>query len=57
MYAIGIGDNKEEVLKAYEKLKEEGIEVELIDNPKLLVDKLLDGEIDGLLGDLYLHQK
>jgi len=47
MYAIGIGDNKEEVLKAYEKLKEEGIEVELIDNPKLLVDKLLDGEIDG----------
>ncbi|ACV23856.1 methanogenesis marker protein Mmp4/MtxX [Methanocaldococcus fervens] len=47
MYAIGLGENKEEVLKAYEKLKEEGIEVELIENPKLLIDKLIDGEIGG----------
>ena len=47
MYAIGLGENKEEVLKAYNKLKEEGIEVELIDNPKILIDKLLCGEIKG----------
>jgi len=47
MYAIGIGDNKEEVLKAYNKLRDEGIEVELINDPKLLVDKLLDREIEG----------
>ncbi|XRP96887.1 methanogenesis marker protein Mmp4/MtxX [Methanocaldococcus sp. 16A] len=48
MYAIGLGEeNKKEILKAYEKLKEEGIEVELIDNPKLLIDNLLDGDIKG----------
>ncbi|WP_048055451.1 methanogenesis marker protein Mmp4/MtxX [Methanotorris igneus] len=47
MYAIGIGEKKDEVLKAYNKLREEGIEVELINNPKTLVDKLLNREIDG----------
>ncbi|XRO77300.1 methanogenesis marker protein Mmp4/MtxX [Methanocaldococcus sp. 10A] len=47
MYAIGIGENKKEVLKAYNKLKEDGINVELIDNPKDLVDKLLSKELKG----------
>ncbi|MFU8653110.1 methanogenesis marker protein Mmp4/MtxX [Methanotorris formicicus] len=47
MYAIGIGEKKDEVLKAYHKLSEEGIDVELINNPKTLVDKLLNKEIDG----------
>ncbi len=50
MYAIGLGkENKEEILKAYNKLKEEGIDVVLIDNAKELVDKLLSKELKGAI--------
>ncbi|ACX72587.1 methanogen marker protein 4 [Methanocaldococcus vulcanius M7] len=47
MYAIGLGENKDEILKAVEKLEEEGIDIELIRDPKRLVDKLIRGEIEG----------
>ncbi|NPA62620.1 MAG: methanogenesis marker protein Mmp4/MtxX [Methanococci archaeon] len=47
MYAIGLGNNMDEVLKAEKKLREEGINVELIRDPKRLVDKLIRGEIEG----------
>lgn len=47
MYAIGIGKDKKEVLIAFENLKKEGIDVELVDNPKDLIDGLISGKYDG----------
>ncbi|WP_292459297.1 methanogenesis marker protein Mmp4/MtxX [Methanothermococcus sp.] len=53
-YLMGIGKtNEEEVLKAYNKLIDENIEVELIDDPKELVEltvkKKVHGSIRGTL--------
>ncbi|MDK2789847.1 MAG: hypothetical protein PWP15_354 [Methanothermococcus sp.] len=47
MYAIGIGKNKEEILKAYEKLKKDNIQVTLIDDSQELVDMVLNNEVEG----------
>ncbi|ENN96097.1 methanogen marker protein 4 [Methanocaldococcus villosus KIN24-T80] len=49
MIGIGLGKNKEEVIKAYNKLKEENIEVVLIEDYKTLIDKLLNKELSGAI--------
>jgi len=49
-YLIGIGKtNHNEILKAYNKLLDEGMDVELIDNPKELVELILNNEVDGAI--------
>ncbi|WP_423792703.1 methanogenesis marker protein Mmp4/MtxX [Methanocaldococcus indicus] len=64
MIGLGLGEKKKEVLKAYEKLKSEGIEVQLFDNYKELIDSLLNKEISGAVRGslpsktvLYLREK
>ncbi len=64
MIGLGIGDNKEEILKAYNKLIKEGYKVKLIDNYKELVDKVLNKELSGAVRGslssktiLYLREK
>ncbi|MBA2861312.1 methanogenesis marker protein Mmp4/MtxX [Methanococcus maripaludis] len=47
MYAIGIGKNRDEVLIAVENLKKEGIDVELVDSPNVLIDGLINKRYCG----------
>uniref|UniRef100_A9A9W7 Basic helix-loop-helix dimerization domain bHLH n=1 Tax=Methanococcus maripaludis (strain C6 / ATCC BAA-1332) TaxID=444158 RepID=A9A9W7_METM6 len=47
MYAIGIGKNRDEVLIAAENLKKEEIEVELVENPEILIDGLITNRYCG----------
>lgn len=47
MYAIGIGKNRDEVLIAVEHLKKEGINVELVENPEVLIDGLINNRFRG----------
>jgi len=59
MYLIGIGDEKKKILKVYQKLVWEGIDVQLIDNEKELVNKLINdknvkGAIRGTLSSSKL---
>lgn len=47
MYAIGIGKNRDEVLIAAENLKKEGIDVELVESPRCLIDGLINKRYCG----------
>lgn len=47
MYAIGISKNRDEVLIAAENLKKEGIKVELVEDPEILIDGLLNKRYEG----------
>ncbi|ADG13373.1 methanogen marker protein 4 [Methanocaldococcus infernus ME] len=48
MIIIGYRGN-EEVLKAYEKLKEEGIEVKIVKDPEELISYLFDKDVKGVI--------
>ena len=48
-YLIGIGENREEILKAYNKLLDEDIDVELMDNPKELIHNVVNNKVDGAI--------
>jgi putative methanogen marker protein 4 len=49
-YLIGIGKyNREEILKAYNKLLDEGIDVELMDNPKELIYNVVNNKVGGAI--------
>ncbi len=49
-YLIGIGKgNNEEILRAYNKLMDESIDVELIDNPKELIQNVVNNKVDGAI--------
>ncbi|AEH06676.1 methanogenesis marker protein Mmp4/MtxX [Methanothermococcus okinawensis] len=48
VYLMGIGKtNNEELLKAYHKLIDEGIEVKLVDDPKELISLTVNREVQG----------
>ncbi|WP_459201198.1 methanogenesis marker protein Mmp4/MtxX [Methanococcus sp. CF] len=49
MYAIGIGKNQDEVLTAAENLRKEGIDVELVESPEILIDGLINNRYDGAI--------
>ncbi|ABR56714.1 methanogenesis marker protein Mmp4/MtxX [Methanococcus aeolicus] len=49
MYLMGIGENKKEILKAYQALVWEGIDVQLVDDSRELLDKTINNEVDGAI--------
>jgi len=46
---MGIGENKKEVLKAYYNLVWEGIDVQLVEDYRELLDKTINNEVDGAI--------